>query len=90
MGFTIQRPADFLILPPSVSRNREQGVAVNRCECCGAEYPLDQVEKFGRHVRHCSEAHAEQMEAQVAEYEANPLANPSDPELYQWIREGKS
>jgi hypothetical protein len=80
----------FLILPPSVARNREQGVAVNKCLSCGAEFALDQPEKFGRHVRHCSEVHAPEQEAVVARHQANELANPSDPELYQWIREGKS
>lgn len=81
-------PADFLILPPSVSRSREQGRAVLRCLDCKAEYPTDQPEKFGRHVRQCSEAHDDKHQAEVAAKESNYFQSVADKEMYDHIRQG--
>jgi hypothetical protein len=80
--------SDLLILPPSVARNREHGSKVLKCLCCGAEWPLDHPEKFGRHVRQCSEAHADEMEAEVAERESNYYQSVADKELYAHLRKG--
>jgi hypothetical protein len=80
--------APFLILPPSVARSRERGKQVLKCFCCGSEFPLDEPEKFGRHVRNCSDAHDDEIQAEAARRRSSYFQRAADEELYDHIRRG--
>lgn len=79
-----------LILPTHAAFHREPGTPVLRCEVCQREYPMDHRERWVRHCSECSERFRPEMEATVAKHQANPLANPSDPEVFAAIREGRT
>lgn len=73
-----------LYVPGSVME-RER---VLRCEVCGKDFPIDHKTQFIRHVKACSNRHADRMEAKVAEIESNYFASPVDKELYEHFRRG--
>lgn len=77
-----------LLVPPSVARSREAGKKVLRCVFCRADFPLDQEERFGRHVRRCSEAHEGEMQAVIARREETYFTKPIDPEFAAHVRKG--
>ena len=81
-------PSDLLILPPSVARSRESGSKVLQCTLCEGVFPLDQQEKFGRHVRNCADAHDDQIQAEAERRRTNPLTAIADPELFDHMRRG--
>lgn len=81
---------DFLHLPPSVSRNREQGRKVLCCMVpgCGAAFGLDQRDAFARHARHCSDDNADRIDEIIAKHRETVFARPADQEMYEHFRKG--
>lgn len=90
MSSPVSQTATGLIIPTHAALHHEPGKPVLRCEVCKREYPTDHYEKWVRHTRDCAERHRDEMEATVAKHQANPLANPSDPEVFAAIREGRT
>jgi hypothetical protein len=82
------RATDLLILPPSVSRNREGGRKVLRCECCRGEFPLDKPEAFTNHVRKCSDRNADKIDEVIARSRATAFTKTMDEELFRHVRRG--